>query len=124
MRSRHPDTTAVGYTHASSVMPVVRWSEAESLMVTIELVPLNTRALLYLPAAVHVPLVIVPVFPLPDESATVVPVPSLNEYAATSPWAMTADGAQTKSSKLRTAERRQISWILVCIEGGAIIYEN
>jgi hypothetical protein len=37
-----------------------------------------------LPAA-HVAFVIVPLLPLPDTSVTVVPDPSLNGYAATSP---------------------------------------
>ena len=79
MRSTQPPGVTVGYTHASSVMPVVRWSEAESLIVTCELVPLKTSALPYLPEVVHVPFEIVPVFPLPDLSVTVVPVPSSKE---------------------------------------------
>jgi hypothetical protein len=54
-------------------------------MVTRALVPLNANPLPYLPEAVHVAPLIVPVFPFPEASATVAPVPSLKEYAATSP---------------------------------------
>src|SRR5260370_742754 len=54
-------------------------------MFTRALVPLKTSALPYFPAVVQVAFAIVPVFPFPEESATVVPVPSLNEYAATNP---------------------------------------
>ena len=46
------------------------------------LVPLNESALPCLPVT-QVTLVSVPVFPFPDASAVVVPVPSLNAYAAT-----------------------------------------
>ena len=45
--------------------------------------PLNTSALPYLPEFVQVAPLIVPLFPFPEASATVVPVPSLNPYAAT-----------------------------------------
>ena len=55
-------------------------------MVTRALVPLKTKASPYLPEVVQVALVIVPLLPLPEESLTVVPVPSLNAYAATRPW--------------------------------------
>jgi hypothetical protein len=65
-------------------MAVVRCSDAESVIVTSVLDPLNDSPLPYLPV-VHVAFVIVPVFPVPDASATVVPVPSLNPYAATRP---------------------------------------
>src|SRR5215831_17837696 len=54
-------------------------------MVTTALVPLNDSALPYLPAAAQVAFAIVPVWPLPDASVTVVPDPSSNPYAATSP---------------------------------------
>ena len=47
--------------------------------------PLNTSALPYLPEAVQVALVVLPLLPVPEESVTVVPAPSLNEYAATNP---------------------------------------
>ena len=48
------------------------------------LVPLKTSALPNLPAVVQVALATVPLLPFPDESATVVPEPSSNAYAATS----------------------------------------
>jgi hypothetical protein len=49
------------------------------------LVPLKERARPYLPAFVRVAPTIVPVLPLPEASMTVVPLASLNEYAATKP---------------------------------------
>src|SRR5205809_8027754 len=72
-----------GFTHASSVRAVDRSSELESATVTQLLVPLNDRALPYLPPAAQVAPEIVPVFPLPEASATVEPVPSSKLYAAT-----------------------------------------
>jgi len=60
-------------------------SEAALGTLTRALVPLNCSALPYLPVAAQAAFVIVPVFPLPDASATVVPYPSSNAYAATSP---------------------------------------
>jgi len=53
--------------------------------VTSAFVPLNCSAPPYLPDVDHVAFVIVPLFPLPDALATVVPEPSSNAYAATSP---------------------------------------
>ena len=52
---------------------------------TSALVPLNCSALPYLPAVAQVAFVIVPLLPFPDASVTVVPDPSSNPYAATSP---------------------------------------
>jgi hypothetical protein len=60
-------------------MPVERWSDAASPTSTRAVVPLNASALPHLPAIVHVAVPIVPALPLPEASATVVPVPSLNE---------------------------------------------
>ncbi len=70
----------VGFTQASSVIAVVRWSDAESSTETNAFVPLNERALPYLPAVApaHVAPESVPVLPLPDWSAVVVPMPSSN----------------------------------------------
>src|SRR5262252_4924599 len=82
MTSRQALLTVVGLTHASSVMAVVRCSDAESAMVTRALEPLKVKALSNLPV-VHVAFEIVPVFPWPDRSVMVVPEPSLNAYAAT-----------------------------------------
>ena len=76
---------ANGFTQASSVIPVVRCNDAASLIVTKAFFPSNTNALPYFPLVVHTAFTMVPVFPVPDESAAVVPAPSLNEYAATSP---------------------------------------
>src|SRR5947209_15831895 len=72
-----------GFTHASSVIPFVRSSDALSGTVTQLLTPSNARALPKRPA-VHLVLVSVPVFPSPDASAVVVPEPSSKPYAATS----------------------------------------
>ena len=69
----------LGLTQASSVIPVVRLIEAALGMVTIELVaPVNFSAEPYLPAT-QVALATVPVFPFPDESFAVVPLPSSRE---------------------------------------------
>src|SRR5688572_15246616 len=46
--------------------------------------PLNERALPYLPRGVQaIPVVIAPVWPLPERSARAVPVPSLKAYEST-----------------------------------------
>src|SRR5215468_8255924 len=74
-----------GLTHASSVAPPDRCSDAASGTVTNALVPLNCSAFPYFPAAAQVAFAIVPRFPFPDASATVDPDPSSNPYAATSP---------------------------------------
>ena len=54
-------------------------------MMTRALVPLNVSAVPNFPLVVQVAPLIVPVWPLPETSATVVPVPSLKLYAATRP---------------------------------------
>src|SRR5437773_3760937 len=90
MTSRHAGDTVTGFTQASSVMPLVRCSEAESGTLTREFVPLKRSALPYLPAVVQVAFEIVPVLPLPEESATVVPLPSSKPYADTRPGATVA----------------------------------
>src|SRR5579884_4296935 len=77
--------TTDGFTHDSSVTAAVRSSAAASLTVTQAFVPLNDRALPYRPDVVHAAPEIVPVFPLPEASATVLPNPSLKLYAATNP---------------------------------------
>src|SRR5215470_1911080 len=85
MTSCHVLVTFVGFTHASRVIPVVRCKEAESLIVTRELVPLNTSAFPYFPPVVHVVFDNVPLLPLPEMSFTTVPVSSSKLYAATRP---------------------------------------
>src|SRR5205809_7593595 len=72
----------VGLTHASSVMEPARCSELASLTVTQLLEPLKDRALPYRPGA-QVAAMIVPLFPVPDASAAVEPVPSSKLNAAT-----------------------------------------
>ncbi len=67
--------SALGRTHASSVMPVVRRNDALSLTFTRAL-PLNESALLNLPAVDQTVLARLPPLPLPDWSAVVVPLPS------------------------------------------------
>src|SRR5215471_2610002 len=83
MTSRQAALVAVGFTHASSVIAVERWSDVESLIVTRAFEPLNESALPYFPADVHVAFEIVPLLPWPDRSVTVVPEPSLKPKAAT-----------------------------------------
>src|SRR5919204_1590218 len=77
--------SAEGFTHASSVIPLVRSSEFESATVTSVFVPLNESAPSVWPAIDHVPFAIVPLLPVPERSASVVPLPALKLYEATSP---------------------------------------
>src|ERR1700704_6608532 len=75
----------VGNTHASSVMPEVRCSEALCGTVTMPL-PLNASAPPKRPCAVRVtPEPRVPVLLLPEASLTATPLVSLNAQAATRP---------------------------------------
>src|SRR5262245_50493472 len=106
MTSRQAPVTAVGLTQASRVMAVLRCRDAESLMFTRALLPLNDRASPYRPAA-HVALLIVPVLPLPEASATAVPVPSLNEYAATRAGAVRSSSNSSESLALVWVEGRR-----------------
>src|SRR5438874_12827608 len=85
MTVRHVVPSAAGLTHASSVIALVRSSEPAAGTVTQLDVPLKVSAAPNLPAVVHVVFVTVPLFPAPDESATVVLAPSLKPYAATRP---------------------------------------
>src|SRR5438045_3932859 len=73
----HP-LRATGLTHASRVIAPVRWREAASATVTQLFVPLNDSAPPYLPAVARVAAVMVPVFPLPEESVVVEPLGSSN----------------------------------------------
>src|SRR6185312_10361343 len=66
-------------------MPVVRSSVFASLTVTQLVAPSKVAALPYFPAVVQVVPLVVPLLPLPDRSVTLVPVPSLKPYDATSP---------------------------------------
>ena len=60
-------------------------SEAESGTVTRAVEPLNESALPYLPAVDQVAVPIEPAFALAEASATLVPLPSLKDQAATRP---------------------------------------
>src|SRR5215813_9804878 len=96
--------TAEGLTHASSVIPLDSCSEAALGTVTTAFVPLNDSALPYLPDVAQVAPVIVPVFPLPDASVTIVPDPSSNPYAATTPVVAAVEaGADATSTTPITA---------------------
>jgi hypothetical protein len=66
-------------------MPLDRCNDAESGTFTRAFVPLKTSASPNLPVLVQVAFETVPVFAFPDESATLVPDPSSNPYAATKP---------------------------------------
>src|SRR6476620_9027480 len=79
------ELAAVGFTHASTVIPLVSRNNALSATVTQAFVPLKESALPYLPDVVQAALESVPVSKLPDTSAVVVPVPSSNPHAPTSP---------------------------------------
>src|SRR5436305_7609598 len=90
MTDWNPVVGDVGKTHASSVIPVVKSRELESLIVTQSLTPLNDRALPNLPAVVRVAPEIVPGLPVPDASRAVAPVVSSKLNAATSPFSSPA----------------------------------
>src|SRR5438309_1554094 len=77
-------STALGFTHASSVIPFARSSEGASGTVTQLLLPLNASAPPKRPPLDQAVFETVPLFPCPDASATVEPEPSSNAYAATS----------------------------------------
>jgi hypothetical protein len=70
---RHGPAAALGFTHASSVMPLLRSSEPESGIVTEALDPSNDSAGPNLPEAFHVVPEVLPLFPVPDASVTAVP---------------------------------------------------
>src|SRR5579862_6999566 len=113
MTSRQPAFVADGSTHASRVMPVVSCSDAELGMSTRAFVPLNESAPPYFPEAVQVVFTMEPTLPLPEASPSVVPVPSLKPYAATSPlefgWAVTADVVLENGPKLPAASKARTS---------------
>src|SRR5687767_2817452 len=80
----HPDSV-VGYTHASSVIPFVRSRPGASLTVTMSFVPSNVNAEPKRPDVVQTAPDTVPAWALPEESARVVPDPSLNPHAPIAP---------------------------------------
>src|SRR5688572_5128667 len=77
--------SAVGFTHASSVIAVVRCSEAESGIETTSPAPSKESAFPNFPAGSQLAPTTIPALPLPERSATDTPPPSSNEYAATKP---------------------------------------
>src|SRR5919198_4673317 len=79
-----------GLTHASSVMPEVRCSEALSATFT-RAPPENDSALPNFPLVDHSALLSEPVLPFPDWSAVVAPEPSSRPYAATRPVGTTTE---------------------------------
>ena len=87
---RHFFSSAVGRTHASSVIPVVRSSEAESAIDTKSFTPSNESAEPVFAVVVQVAPEIDAVLPCPEMSATVLPLPASKEYAATRPLALSA----------------------------------
>src|SRR5689334_20972393 len=76
---------ADGLIHASRVIALVRSSALASAIVTQLLVPLKEAAPPNLPCVDQPVFESVPTLPLPDPSLAVVPLPSLNPYAATRP---------------------------------------
>jgi hypothetical protein len=72
---RQLEPSAVGYTQASSVIPFVRSSEAESATSTRSFTPSKESAEPKRPGA-HVAPETAPALPRPDESSTAVPAPS------------------------------------------------
>src|SRR5258706_1027000 len=107
MTSRHCELTAVGFTHASSVIAALRRNDVVPGTVTSALDPLNTSAPPSRPAVVHVALLVVPLLPLPDASLADVPLPSSNEYAATRPCA-DARGAVRCATPITVTPTRRI----------------
>src|SRR5690242_16661654 len=85
MTVRHVPARTLGLTHASSVIDLVRSSEAASGMLTTLLEPLKESAPPYLPALAAVALDSFPVFALPELSAIVPELTESNEYAPTRP---------------------------------------
>src|SRR5262245_51764550 len=80
-----------GLTQAERVKELDRSRELESGTVTLSLMPSKKSAFPTLPAVHSGPLTRVAVFPLPEESETVVPLPSSNFQKATRPEGATAE---------------------------------
>jgi hypothetical protein len=77
-----------GLTQAARVKAFDRWSEVESGIVTLSLMPSKYNALPSRPVVHSGPFTNVPLFPLPDESQAVLPVPSSNFQWPTRPDAV------------------------------------
>ena len=74
-----------GRTHASTVIPDDKSSDAESATVTQSFTPSKLNADPNRPDALHTAPDTVPPFPRPDESTTLEPELAFNPYAATRP---------------------------------------
>src|SRR4051794_2617999 len=96
-RVRHADP-ADGLIQASSVMPLVRSRELLSATVIQSLVPLKDTPPPNKPLTQRGPLS-VPVLPLPEASAAVVPAPSLKLQAPTSPVVLVAWGVTVTATE-------------------------
>ena len=81
----HPVGGTGGLTQAINVIPLVRSSEAESLMVTVFELPLNESAEPNFPEGFQVAPLSVPLLLFPEISDAVVPVPSFIPIARTIP---------------------------------------
>ena len=77
MRMSRTPLVVVGKTQASRVMAVVRLSRLVALTVTQSFTPSKASALPNLPWVLQAAPEIVPVWPFPEASATLVPLPSL-----------------------------------------------
>src|SRR6476619_1966242 len=75
----------IGFTQAERVRELDRSSELESGTVILSSTPSKYNAFPTFPAVHRGPLTRVPVLPLPEESETVVPLPSSNFQYATRP---------------------------------------
>jgi hypothetical protein len=82
---RHVPPVAAGLTHASSVIPVVRSSDAASATVTQSSTPSNDSARPKRPSGTRVAPLTVPWLLRPDASATCAPLVSSKLQAPTSP---------------------------------------
>ena len=82
---RHAAPAPAGLTHASSVIPPARSSDAASATVTQSSTPSNDSARPKRPSATRVAPLTVPWLPRPDASATCAPFASSKLQAPTSP---------------------------------------
>src|SRR3954451_16298696 len=92
----------LGLTQASRVIPVVKSSEAASLIRTDALEPLNARALPKRPAELQVAPLSEPLLALPEVSLTAGPVPSSKPYAATRPAGALVPGSTGREASTTT----------------------
>ncbi len=99
---RQSPPSAVGFTHADAVMPVVSRTELASLTVTQSLTPSKVRAPPKRPEVVRVAPLIVPVLPAVEASGVVVPDASSKPQAPTRPEATGQLGASVTVKAMST----------------------